>query len=144
LRKSGLTLSPVILDAREQRFTARLANASSSKLTELHHNCSSDAPMWKVIREQHEHGQKTEGTDRLPPSEKSVARTSILDDITTAKSAVQHWVRQEEAKVGAGVWMWWTDKSHSDDGPVGAATVYKPEINGVTPQLSGHWTYGHL
>jgi ribonuclease HI len=35
------------------------------------------------------------------------------------------WAREKEAKVGAGVWMWWTDGSRSDDGRVGAAAVCK-------------------
>jgi ribonuclease HI len=35
------------------------------------------------------------------------------------------WAREREAKVGAGVSMWWTDGSLSDDGKVGAAAVCK-------------------
>jgi len=115
----------VILDARQQRFTARLANACSSKLKELHHNPSSSAPICKVIREEHEHGRTTEGTDWPPPGAESVVRTTILDDTTAAKRAVQRWAREKEAKVGAGVWMWLTDGSRSDDGRVGAAVVCK-------------------
>jgi hypothetical protein len=34
-------------------------------------------------------------------------------------------VKEREAKLGAGVWMWWTDWSRSDDGRVGAAAVWK-------------------
>ena len=34
-------------------------------------------------------------------------------------------VPDEDAKVGAGVWMWWTDGSRSDDGRVGAAAGCK-------------------
>ena len=115
----------MILDARQQRFTARLANACSSKLKELHHNPSSSAPICKVIREEHEHGRTTEGTDWPPPGAESVVRTTILDDTTAAKRAVQRWAREKEAKVGAGVWMWLTDGSRSDDGRVGAAVVCK-------------------
>ena len=59
------------------------------------------------------------------PGEESVVRTVILDDATAAKRAVKRWAREKEAKVGAGVWMWWTDGSHSDDGRVGAAAVCK-------------------
>lgn len=44
-----------------------------------------------------------------PPGEESVVRTHILDDTTAAKRAAQHWVREKEAKIGAVVWMWWTD-----------------------------------
>jgi len=59
------------------------------------------------------------------PGEEPVVRTTILDDTTAAKSAAQRWAREKEAKVGAGVWMWWTDGSRSDDGRVGAAAVCK-------------------
>jgi len=116
-------LLSTILDSRQQRFAARLANACSSKLKELHHNPSSSAPICKVIREEHEHGRTTEGMNWPPPGEESVVRTTILDDTTAAKSAVQHWAREKEAKIGAGVWMRWTDGSGSDDGRVGAAAV---------------------
>jgi len=116
MTESGLTPAPVILDASQQRFTARLANACSSKLKELHHNPSSSAPICKVIMEEHEHGRTTDGTDWAPPGEESVVRTTILGDTTTAKSATQRWARDKEAKVGAGVWMWWADGSRFDDG----------------------------
>jgi len=39
--------------------------------------------------------------------------------------AAQRWAREKEAKIGAGVWMWWTDGSRLDDGLVGAAAVCK-------------------
>jgi len=52
-----------------------------------------------------------------------VVRPTILDDTTAAKSAAQYWARGKEAKIGAGVWMWWTDGSRSDDGQVGATAV---------------------
>jgi len=106
MRESGLPLAVVILDARQQRFTARLANTCSSKLRELHRNPTSGAPISKVIREEHEHRRTTEGTNWPPPGEESVVRTTILDDTTTAQSAAQCWAREMEAKVGAGVWMW--------------------------------------
>jgi hypothetical protein len=35
------------------------------------------------------------------------------------------WAREREAKVGAQVWMWWTDGSRSDDVRVGAPAVCK-------------------
>jgi len=63
---------------------------------------------------------------RCPPQgEESVVRTIILDDASTAKRAVQQWAGEKEAKGGAGVWMRWTDGSHSDDGRVGAVAVCK-------------------
>jgi len=59
------------------------------------------------------------------PGEESVVRTIILDDTTAAKRMAQLWAREKEATIGAGVWMWWTDGSGSDDGRVGAAAVCK-------------------
>jgi len=59
------------------------------------------------------------------PGEEQAVRTTILDDTTAAKSAAQRWAGEKEAKVGKGVWMWWTDESRSDDGRVGAAAVCK-------------------
>ena len=47
----------------------------------------------------------------------------MLDDNTAANRAVQHWAREKETNVGAGVRMWWTDGLRSDDGRVGAAAV---------------------
>ena len=54
-----------------------------------------------------------------------MVRTSVLDDDTAARRATQHWARETEAKVGARVWMCWTDGSRSEDGRVGAAAVCK-------------------
>jgi len=45
------------------------------------------------------------------------------EDKSTAKSAAQHWAKENEVQVGAGVRLWWTDGSRSDDGRVGAAAV---------------------
>ena len=125
MRESGLTPAPVIQDCRQVRFPVRLANACSSRLKELHHNPSSAAPICKVFREEHEHGRTTEGTDWPPPSEESVVSTTILDNTTAAKNAGQRCAREKETKTGAGVWMWWTDGSRSDDGRVGATALCK-------------------
>jgi len=57
------------------------------------------------------------------PGKEPAVKTIILDDDGAAKIAAQRWAREKEAKVGAGVWMWWTDGSRSDDGRVGAAAV---------------------
>jgi len=58
--------------------------------------------------------------------EEPVVKTIILDDKSTAKRAAQGWASEKEAKVGAGVSMWWwSDGSCSDNGRVGAAAVCK-------------------
>jgi len=59
------------------------------------------------------------------PGEESVVRTTILDDAPATKRTAQYWTREKEPKIGAGVWMWWTDGSRSDDGRVGAAALCK-------------------
>jgi len=59
------------------------------------------------------------------PGEEPVVKTIILDDEGTAKRVVQRWAKEKEAKVGAGVWVWWTDGTRSDNGQVGAAAVCK-------------------
>ena len=125
MRESGLTPAPVILDSRQQRFAARLANACSSKPKELHEAPSSGTPICRVVGIEHEHGRTTEDMSWPAPGEEPVVKTIILDDKSTAKRAVQRWAREKEAKVGVGVWMWWTEGSHSDDGRVGAAAVCK-------------------
>jgi len=125
MRESGLTPAPVILDSRQQRFAARIENACSSKLKELHKNPSSGAPIGRAVRKEHEHGRTTDGMNWPAPGEEPAVRTTILDDTTAAKSAAQRWAREKEAKVTEGVWMWWTDGSRSDDGRVGAAAVCK-------------------
>jgi len=109
MRESGLTQAPVILDSRQQRLAARIENACSSKLKELHKNPSSGAPICRSVRKEHEHGRTTEGMNWPAPSAEPAVRTTILDDTTAAKSAMQRRARGKEAKVGAGVWMWWTD-----------------------------------
>jgi hypothetical protein len=56
MRQLGLTPAPVVLDSKQQRFAARLADACSGKLKELHRNPSSGAPICRVVKEEHEHG----------------------------------------------------------------------------------------
>jgi len=55
------------------------------------------------------------------PGEEPAVRTTILHNSIAGKSAAKRWARQKETKIGAGVWMWWTDGSRSDDGRVQAA-----------------------
>jgi len=125
MRDTWLTPAPVILESRQQRFAPRLANTCSNKLRKLHQNPSSGAPVCRAVKKEHEHGQTTEGMSWPPPGEESVVRTVILDDAPAANRAAQRWARENEAKVGAGGWRWWTDGSSSDDGRVGAAAVCK-------------------
>jgi len=125
MRDSGLTPAPVILESRQQRFAARLANACGNMWRKLHQDPSSGTPVCRAVNKEHEHGRTTEGMNWPAPGEESVVRTIILDDATAANRATQRWASVKEAKVGAGVWMWWTDGLRSDAGQVGAAAVCK-------------------
>jgi ribonuclease HI len=125
MRESGLTPAPVIVDSRQQRFAARLANECSSKLKDLHEDPLSGKPIYRVVETEHVYGQTTNGMSWPAPGEEPVVKTITLDDKCTAKSAAQRWATEKEAKPGAGVWMWWTDESRSDNGRVGAAAVCK-------------------
>jgi len=59
------------------------------------------------------------------PDDEPAVKMVILSKDTAAKSEAILWARDTKAKVAAGVWMWLTDGSRSDDGRVGAATVCK-------------------
>jgi len=122
---SGLTPAPVILDSRQRRFAARLENAGSIMLKDLHKNPSSAAPICRVVRKKHEHGRTTKGMNWPTPGQEPVVRTTILGDTTAAKIAAQCWAIEKQTNIGEGVWMWWRDESRSDNGRVGAAAVCK-------------------
>jgi len=91
MRDSGLTLAPVILESRPQRFAARLAKACSNKSRKLHQNPSSRMLVCRARKTEHEHGRTTEGMSWPAPSDKSAVRIVILDDATAAKRAAQRW-----------------------------------------------------
>jgi len=59
------------------------------------------------------------------PDEEPAVKTVILSEDPAAKREAICWAREREAKEGAGVWMWWTDWSRSDDGRVVATAVCK-------------------
>ena len=125
MRHSGLTPTPVILESRLQHFSVRLADACSNQPRRLNKYPSAGTPVARAVRQANEHGQTAERMSWPDPGEGSVVRTIILDDTTAAKKAAQRWEKEEDAKVGAGVWMWWTDGLCSDNGRVGAAAVRK-------------------
>jgi len=103
MTESGLSPAWVTLDSRQQRFAAKLENACSSKLTELHSDPSSRAPICRVVRREHERGQTTEGMNWPVPGKEPAVRMTTLDDTAAAKCAAQRWAREKEAQLGAGV-----------------------------------------
>jgi len=62
------------------------------------------------------------------PGEEPAVRTTILDDTVAAKSAAQRCAREKDARIGAGVWMWWANGSRSYDSREGATEVCKHAI----------------
>jgi len=95
MKESRLTVAPVTLDSRQQRFAARLENARSSKVMELHSNPSSGAPICRVVRKENEDRRTIEGMSWPAPGEEPAVRTTILDDTAAAKSAGQRWAERK-------------------------------------------------
>jgi len=91
----------------------------------LHRNFSSGAPFTKVDKDEHECGQSTAGMLWQAPGEQSVVRTTILDVTSAPKRTEQPWPRENDAKIGTGDWIWWTDGSHSEDGRVVATAQWE-------------------
>jgi hypothetical protein len=58
--------------------------------------------------------------NRLAVGEEPVLRTTRLDDTAAVKSGSRGREREKEAKIGTGVWMWWTDGTCLNDGHVEA------------------------
>jgi hypothetical protein len=123
MRESGLTPVPETFNCNKQRFAVRLENVCSSKVKDIHSNPSSGVPICRVPRKPHEHGRTTEAFNWPAPGEEPAVKTTILDPTVGARRAEQRWAREKESKMGAGVWMWWTDGSRSDRGRVEAAGV---------------------
>jgi len=65
------------------------------------------------------------------PGWKPAVKITILEVDAAAKRPAELWARKKECKMGSGTWTWWTDRSRTDDGRVGAAEVW---LNG------GGWT----
>jgi hypothetical protein len=116
MRVAGLTPAPVILVSRQQKFTARLANACSNKLQVLHQNYASGEPVRRVVKKMLEHGRTSEGMNWPAQGDEFGVRTIIPDHDTAARRAAQLWPTETQAKAGAGVWMWWTDGLRTDVG----------------------------
>jgi len=131
MRDSGLTSAAVALDARQQRFVARLANAcEGSKSKELYDYPTSGAPVGRVAAIEHARRRRAETMCWPAPGEEPAVKTTILDDDAAAKRAAERWAREKEGKSGSGAWVWWTDGSQTDDGRVGATAVCLTETAG--------------
>jgi hypothetical protein len=89
MRESGLTLALVTLDSGQPGFAVRLENACTSKLTELHRNPSSGVLLCREIRKEDQHGRTTQGMNWPAPGKAPAVKTTVLDDIATAKSIAQ-------------------------------------------------------
>ena len=114
------------MDSRQQRFTARhTSSCEVPKLKAVHDYHSSGAPRCRVITKDPERGWEADIMHWSNPDKAPAVKTVILSEDTPAKREAIRWVREREAKVGTGIWMWWTDRSQSDDGRVGTARMCK-------------------
>jgi hypothetical protein len=124
MRDSGLTHAAVAFDAEQQQIVARLASTcEGSKAKLLYDDPTPGAPVGRVAVIVHTHGRRAETMCWPDPGEKPAVKTSILEDDARAKSAAELWVRRMECKVGSGTWIWWTDRSGTDNVKVGATEV---------------------
>jgi len=67
MRESGVTPKPVILDSRQKRLTAGLANICSSKLKEVCKDSSSGTTICQVAETKHDHAQTSETMSSQAP-----------------------------------------------------------------------------
>jgi len=102
MRESGLTHRLVILDYRQQRFTAGPADVGSCKLKELHEDPSSGTPICGVVEMEYMHGQKTSDMSWPAPGEEPVVKTIKLDDKRTANRASAMLGKREESESWGG------------------------------------------
>jgi len=95
MRESGLTSVPVAQDARQQRFTARLASAcEGSKQMAVHDHPTFGAPICRVITKEHERGQEAE-TITWPISDEVLpVKKVILSEDTAAKKEAISWASE--------------------------------------------------
>jgi hypothetical protein len=112
MRDSGLTPVAVALEARQQRFVARLKNeCEGSKSMELLEFPTPGGPVGTVAATEYACGRRAE-TMRWPdPGEKPAVKATILEDDTEAKRAAELWEKEKQGKSGSGTWTWWTDRS---------------------------------
>jgi len=91
MRDSGLTPAAVALDARQQRFVARLAIAyKCSKSKNLYDYPTRGAPVGRVAVSEYVQGRRTEWMLWPDLGEKPAVKTTILEDDATAKSSVSN------------------------------------------------------
>jgi len=110
MRDSGLTPAAVALDARQQRFVARLANMSEGSMSkEFFEYPTSGAIVGRVAAGEHARGRRAEAMRWPDPGEKPAVKATILEDDTEAKRAAELWAKKKEGKTGSGTWTWWTD-----------------------------------
>ena len=91
----------------------------------MHDHPTSGATICRVITKENERGQEAETMCWPNPDEEPAVMAVILREDTAAMREGIRWARESEATLGAGVCMWWTDWSRSNDRRVGAAAVFK-------------------
>jgi hypothetical protein len=121
--ESGLPPAPVRLDSRQPQFAVRIGNASHSKQKTLHQDSSSGTLICREFEREYKHGRTSEGISWPGLGNNPAVRTIILLYKTIAKRAAQCWTWGKGAKVGAGIYMCWTERLISDEDRLGAAAV---------------------
>ena len=112
------------LDARQQIFVARLANAcKGSKSQELFEYPAPGEPVGRVAAMEHACCRRAETMRWADPGEKTAVKTTILEDDTEAKRAADLWAKEKAGESGSGTWSWWTDGSRTDDARVGDSAM---------------------
>jgi hypothetical protein len=100
MRHSGCTPAAVVLDSRQQRFAARLANAcEGSKLKKLYDHPTSGSPICRVVKKEHECGRTTEAMCWPDPREEPAVKPIMLDDDTAAMRVAKRRARTWQAKL---------------------------------------------
>ena len=85
----------------------------------------SGAPICRVLTKEHQRGREAETMPSPNPDKEPPVKTVILSKARRLRQRRSAGRQEREAKVGARVWMWWTDGSRSEYGRVGAVAVCK-------------------
>ena len=90
----------------------RLASAcQGSNLIAVQDHPTSGALICRVITKEHECSRESETICWPNPDKVPAVKNVILSENPAAKREAIHWAREREAEEGAGVWIWWTDRS---------------------------------
>jgi len=90
----------VKLDSRQQRFAVRVKNTYSTKTKKLHRNSTLGAPICRIVRKDHEHGQTIKGMNWPSPGKNQYSGPLYWN--TRLQPQVSCSAGQEESKPKSG------------------------------------------